>query len=57
LSDIDTGKRLAGFMKNFELYPHSDAGRIRGYTLRKKMIDDLLERYPKISSIPSEMPS
>ncbi|MGA2466329.1 MAG: hypothetical protein ABSH06_18505 [Thermodesulfobacteriota bacterium] len=54
LMTIDTGRALARFMKNFELYPHKDSGRVRGYTLRKKMIDDLLERYPKLSTIPSE---
>jgi hypothetical protein len=54
LQTIDTGRALARFMKNFEIYPHSEAGRVRGYTLRKKMINDLMERYPKPSSIPSE---
>ncbi len=46
LSWLEDGKRLAGFLRNFELYPKS-TGKTRGYLVREVWVTEWEARYAK----------
>jgi hypothetical protein len=43
---IETGHKLAGFLRQFDLSPTQDAtGNCRGYVIRREWVDEWQERY------------
>jgi hypothetical protein len=45
LSRIETGRALAGFLKHFDLYPKSQSGKTRGYTVSREWMTRWGARY------------
>jgi hypothetical protein len=45
LSHIETTRRLAGFLKHFDLFPKARGGKVRGYDISREWVDEWRARY------------